>query len=99
MYTETNPEISERWWDWPAALLLLAALLTAATRLNAPEWAGHLNRVRTVTFRGALAGLALGQSRFSPSVARLFAFVYGLFAIGWQIGLTLGREVLWPERM
>ena len=99
MYTETSPEISERWWDWPAVSLLLAALLTAATRLNATEWADHLDLVQTVAFLGALAGLALGQSLFSPSVARLLAFVYGLFTIGWQVGLTLGRGVLWPDRL
>src|SRR4030065_2447706 len=97
MYTETNPEISERWWDWLAVCLLLAALLPAAPLLNATEWADHLNLVQTVAFLGALAGLALGQSLFSPSVARLLAFVYGLFTIGWPGGLTPGGGGLWAE--
>ena len=54
-----------RWWDLPAALLLLAALLTAAIRLSATHWAEDLSIVQNVAFLGAIAGLALGQSRFS----------------------------------
>lgn len=99
MYEEITPESSERWWDWPAAVLLLATLLTAAARLNATHWAEHLSFVQTVALLGGLAGLALGQSQFSPSVVRFFGFVYGLFTIGLQIGLTLGRGVPWPERL
>jgi transglutaminase-like putative cysteine protease len=88
-----------RWWDWSAALLLLAALLTAATRLVATHWTEELPLIQTVTFLGTLAGLALGQSRFSPIVARFFAFVYGLFVIPWQLGQTLEENLAWPDRL
>jgi hypothetical protein len=88
-----------RWWDWPAVLLLMAAMLTVATRLNATHWTEHLTLVQTLAFLGTALGLALGYSRFSPGVARLLAFLYGLILIVWQLGLTLGEGILWPERM
>ena len=88
-----------RWWDWPAVLLLIAAIYVAATRLNATNWTEELNVILTISLVGVVAGLALGKSTFSPAVVRLFAFVYGAFVILWQLGLTLGRGVLWPERM
>lgn len=88
-----------RWWDWPAVLLAIAALYIAATRLNATSWTNELNLVQTVALLGVIAGIALGKSTFSPGVVRFFAFAYGLFVVLWQLGLTLGRGVLWPERM
>lgn len=88
-----------RWWDWPAVLLLTAAIYVAATRLNATHWTNELNLVQTIALLGVAAGFALGMSTFSPSVVRLFGFVYGAFVIAWQFGLTLGTGVLWPERM
>ena len=91
-----------RWWDMPAACLLLAALLTTAGRLVVTEWTDHLNIVRVLTFLGAVAGLALGQSMFSQSRAAVFALIYGLFAVPWQLGLTLTRvsdDALWSERL
>ena len=88
-----------RWWDLPTALLLIAALITAAIRLSATHWTEDLSIVQNIAFIGAVAGLALGQSRFSPAVARAFAVAYGLFAIPWQLGLTLGAGILWSERL
>ena len=93
-----NDSRPERWWDWPAVLLLIAAIYIAATRLNATSWTNELNLVQTVALWGVVAGLALGKSTFSPGLVRFFAFVYGAFTIVWRLGLTLGQGVLWPER-
>jgi transglutaminase-like putative cysteine protease len=90
-----------RWWDAPAALLLLAALLTTASRLVVTEWTDHLSIVHTLTLLGALSGLALGQSAFSSRRVSVFALPYGVFAISWQLGLTLTRisgDALWSDR-
>lgn len=106
--TERSPEGSRRrlgkvshtrWWDPLAALLLLAAISTAATRLIATRWTDHLNLVSILASLGVLAGLALGQSIFSPRQAAAFALAYGLFAVPWQLGLTLGPGILWTERL
>ena len=90
---------STRWWDWSAVLLLAGALIIAAIRLNSTGWTHELYLIQTVVVLGVIAGLALGKSSFSRGVARFFALVYGLFVIGWQVGLILGKGVLWPERM
>jgi transglutaminase-like putative cysteine protease len=88
-----------RWWDLPAAFLLLLILTTAFTRLVATEWTTGLGVTRTITYLGLIAGLALGQSRFSPRLAFLFALLYGLFTVPWRLGLLMGEGVLWDERL
>lgn len=99
MKFKLDSENPVRWWDWPAAILLFATILTATTRLIATRWTVELPLVQTVAFLGVIAGLALGQSRFSPQMARAFAFAYGLFIIPWQLGRTIGTNMPWPERM
>jgi len=88
-----------RWWDLPAVLLLMAALLTAGTRLVATDWTAHLFLVQTLVFLSLIAGLALGYSRFSSRTAAFFAVIYGIFAVPWQLGTTLPANYTWLERM
>ncbi len=95
-----DPEDSSfRWWDLPAAALLVAALLTAATRLVATHWTEHLAISQTLVFFGAIAGLALGKSRFSHPVCMTLGAAYGAFAIPWQLGMTLSAELLWSDKL
>lgn len=96
---KTTLHHEQRWWDWPAALLLIAAMLTAATRLVATEWTDNLSIVQTITFFGVSAGLALGTSRYSSRLSGLMATIYGGFVICWQLGNTLDEKMLWPDRM
>ncbi len=88
-----------RWWDWPSGLILIGAMYIAATRLNTTNWTNELGLVQTVVIYGAIAGLALGKSTFSIGWTRFFAFAFGSFVVFWQLGMTLGKGVLWPERM
>ncbi len=88
-----------RSFDWPAALLLLAAMTTAATRLAATRWTADLMIVETITILGVIAGLALGVSRFSGRASFYLAFAYGLFVVPWQIGLVQQSEALWSQRL
>jgi transglutaminase-like putative cysteine protease len=91
-----------RWWDLPAALLLLAALITAGMRLVATDWTDHLNQVYTMAFLGVLAGLALGQSRFSRPWTAALGLAYGLFFLPRQLSLALIRTpegALWTARL
>ena len=88
-----------RWWDLPAVFILLIILTTAFTRLIATDWTPGLVVIRYITYLGVLTGLALGQSRFSPRVAFIFAAVYGAFVVPWRLGMLMGEGILWQERL
>lgn len=88
-----------RWWDLPAAAILLIALITASSRLVVTRWTDNLSIVQNLVVLGAIAGLALGQSKFSPTLAALFGFVYTIFVVPWQLGLTLSGSLPWAERL
>src|SRR4030067_2979881 len=68
-----------RWFDWTAVALLLAALITAASRLVATDWTNDLPLVLTITVLGLIAGLALGQRRFTPAENIFFFFFFFFF--------------------
>lgn len=88
-----------RGFDWPAALLLAAAMLTAATRLVATKWTDHLTIVQTVSMLGVIAGLALGASRFSGRMAAYFGLAYGMYVVPWQLGTVLTTDAPWHDRL
>jgi transglutaminase-like putative cysteine protease len=88
-----------RWWDLTAAVLLLAALLTSATRLLVTQWTDDLAIIQTVTSVGLIAGFALGKSRFNTLWVRLFALIYGIYVIPWQLGMTMNPEISWLDRL
>lgn len=88
-----------RWWDFSAAILLLAAILTAATRLISTQWTENLSIIQTLAFLGVISGFALGKSIFSHQTALALGAAYGTFAVPWQLGLTLDKSLLWSERM
>ncbi len=95
--TEQTP-IRNRWWDIPAALLMLAGLLTASIRLAATNWTENLIIIQYVAVLGLAAGLALGQSIFSRKLTVSFAFFYGVFTTAWQMGSVLYTSIAWSER-
>lgn len=88
-----------RWWDIPAAILLLVLMTTAFSRLIATDWTRGLVVTRYITYIGLFAGLAIGQSRFSAKTAAFLAFAYGLFVVPWRLGLLMGEGILWDERL
>ncbi len=89
----------DRWWNIPAALLLLAAITTAASRLSTTEWTENLDMVVVLAIFGAILGLGLGYSRFKGWLVGIFCIVYTLFFVPWQLGLTLGEDIAWLERL
>ncbi len=88
-----------RWWDIPAAALLLVAILTAATRLVATRWTDNLTIVQTIALLGVIAGMALGKSRFGSRLVFFFTLCYGAFVVTWRLGSLYRRAVPWDERL
>lgn len=99
MKTRSAFKSSTRWWDILSVLLLFVILMTAYSRLVATNWTGELTITQSITLLGMLAGLALGQSRFSRRRATFFALVYTLFIVPWRLGLILGEGIPWRERL
>ncbi len=85
-------------WDAGAAFLLMAALLTASTRLLITDWTDHLTLASSLALLGAALGLALGSSRFPSGWAAVLALAYGALILPWQLGLTLEQDIAWRER-
>ncbi|MCU0487817.1 MAG: DUF3488 and transglutaminase-like domain-containing protein [Anaerolineales bacterium] len=92
-------EFGRRWWDFASAFLLLAAIFTAASRLDATKWSPGLVIVPYIAIFGVFAGLALGQSRFRPIWVVIFSALYGIYIVGWQSGLYLDQDLTWKERL
>ena len=99
MNNQTKAGSLIRWWDPLSALLLICALVTAATRLVVTRWTGELYVVQTLVFLGGLLGMALGQSRFSPKAVFWIALGYSIVIIPWQLGLTISTDLEWRLRL
>ncbi len=95
--TEYNKQF--RWWDLPAFFLLVAAILTAATRLVSTGWTRHLDIIQLIALLAVIIGSALGYSQFSKRVSFVLAVLYGLVIVFWQLGSILNDELVWVERM
>ncbi|WP_322794154.1 transglutaminase domain-containing protein [Bellilinea sp.] len=90
---------SKRWWDLLSVSLFLAALITVTYRLADTRWTDNLEIVIGLALIGAIIGLALGYSRFSPQTAGLFGFLFTLFFITWQLGELTPSNYIWLERL
>jgi transglutaminase-like putative cysteine protease len=97
--TSPQTDANARWWDTLAGLLLLCALLTAATRLVITQWTEDLHTIQLLTLLGGSLGLALGRSRFSRRISLLLSSGYGFFLIFWYLGAPMMRQIPWKERM
>ena len=94
-----NPLKPNRWWDLPAAFLLLSTILIAAMRLEATKWADNLSLIPVLVIFGVIIGLAIGQSCFPKPAAAFISLGYGLFFIPWQLGLRADGVGSWRLRL
>ncbi len=98
LYTRDMKIKTPRWWDVPAALFLMGALLSAAVRLHMTGWTAELNRMEFNVILGAIFGFALGTSIFRDRWTFLMGLIYSLFFIPWQLGLTV-PNLEWIDRV
>lgn len=94
--------LTRRWLDFPAAFLLVSALLCVAIRLNATGWTSFLYITETLVLLAVLLGLALGASRFNAFFSTILALLYGAILIPWQLGMTVEKtrsDITWMERL
>lgn len=81
---------------WLTVALLCAMVTVSGSGVAAAGWTETLQAVWLCAVIGVFAGLALAKSRFAGPVVLLFAVVYGLFVVGFFIGLDL--EGNWNRR-
>lgn len=92
-------QLKQRGVDLFVVFLLFAALLTAASQLQATRWSDYLYINLTIVMIGGIVGIAAGASRFRVSTVSLLVIAYGAITILWQLGLTISRELPWNTRL
>ena len=86
-------------WDWLAAGLLLALVLTAAVRLAITGWTEFLYIGETTALLGTCLGLALGFSRFRPWTVLGTALAYTLLLIPAQLAALSDTDLPFREKL
>jgi hypothetical protein len=90
---------THHWFDWFASLVLIGAFGTVALRLRVTEWTANLEVIEFLGLIGCILGILLGASRFTELASQLFALNYTIFFIPWQLGLIVGKNIDWEERI
>jgi transglutaminase-like putative cysteine protease len=85
--------------DWFLLIVVVVMVMSAAWTMPAADWADNLNILPFLAILSVLSGAALARSRFPGWLATIFGWVYGLFLIGWQLGLTLDNALIWRDRI
>ncbi len=88
----------DRWWNFPSALILLAALMMTSLKILSTKWTDHLGLLNWFTFIGFILGILLGYSRFKPFLYHLFVFLYTVLIVPYLIGLTSTSTISWIAR-
>ena len=92
-------EVRRRSSDWLSLGLLLLMFMASGMGLVAADWADHLVIVPAVGILGVLAGTLAAISLFRGRWAAGFLAVYGVFAVGWQVGQVLDPGLTWRVRI
>lgn len=79
-------------WDWPVALLLIAAVFTSAVRLGSTNWTPDLVYVGTFATLGSILGLTLGVSQFRRRGLTWLIIGYTLIIIPTQLSGVITSE-------
>jgi hypothetical protein len=85
--------------DWFLLLMVVVLIMSSAWTMPAADWADNLSILPFLAILSVLFGAALAYSRFPGWLAAIFGWAYGLFFIGWQLGLTLDQAMIWRDRL
>jgi transglutaminase-like putative cysteine protease len=90
---------NQNWWDFPAAIFLLAAIWFAGIRLDATEWIEHLELVEFLATTGCILGLIIGKSRLNSLIAKLIGLGYSLVILPWSLSLAAPLNEKYADRL
>ena len=86
-------------WDWASVLLTWGLILIVTRRLLVTNWTDELYIIAYIVNWAYLFGLALAASHFKPKTVALLSFFYGIFFMGWRLGLLQSSAQLWSEKI
>jgi|DewCreStandDraft_4_1066084.scaffolds.fasta_scaffold00001_396 transglutaminase-like putative cysteine protease len=86
-------------WDWTSVLLTWVLILIVTRRLLVTNWTEDLYIIAYIANLAYIFGLALGASHFKRLTVAFLSFVYGVFFVGWQLGLLQSSAQLWSEKL
>ena len=89
----------QRWWDFTAIICLGSALWVAVWRIQPTKWTSDLFRLENLVLLGLILGLFLGKSRFKIPIPRWMGIIFTAFFVLWQLGLYIGENIEWTERL
>ena len=90
---------SQRWFDIPAMIFLMIAVLITSTRLSLTEWTPDLQLVGNLTIMGLFLGFSLGLSKFKKTGVSILTLLYSITLIPWQIIRILSPILTTEERI
>jgi transglutaminase-like putative cysteine protease len=93
----TNPLI--RWWDIPAAVMIVIAVFISGLRLTTTSWTPDLNYAMNMGILGVLLGLALGKSIFEKRVVTWLSIEYLLVLLPRQLITGMDKDIDLSERL
>ncbi|MCJ7434730.1 MAG: DUF3488 and transglutaminase-like domain-containing protein [Anaerolineales bacterium] len=97
-----SPALTEsliRWWDIPAAALIVIAVFVSGLRLTATNWTPDLNYALNIGILGVLLGLALGKSIFKKRVVTWLSIEYLLVLLPRQLIAGMDKKIELGERL
>ena len=88
-----------RWWDFPAATMIVIAVFISGLRLTITRWTPDLNYALNMGMLGVLLGLALGKSIFKKRVVTWLSIEYLLVLLPHQLIAGLDKDIDLSERL
>lgn len=89
----------DRWWNFPLAFALLAALMITSFKIESTAWTENLYILNWLTLIGFLLGSAFGYSYFSAAKTRIMLMMYSIIILPWSFTLQYGSELTWLQRL
>lgn len=87
-----------RWWNFPSTIILFAALMMTALKIQSTNWTDDLHLINWLTFIGFLLGVGVGYSKFRTFFSRLLIIVYSILIVPYAIGTTYNSSIPWLTR-
>ncbi|PKO18212.1 MAG: hypothetical protein CVU39_01880 [Chloroflexi bacterium HGW-Chloroflexi-10] len=84
---------TDRYWNIPALLCLLAAFLITAFRIESTNWTAELEILKLVTIIGFVIGMGFGYSYFKRGLSSVLILLYSLVLIPWMLTITAEQSL------